>query len=365
MIKLQNVIEVIESFAPLAFQEKYDNSGLLVGNKQQEITGILICIDVTLPVIEEAIEQNCNLIVSHHPIIFTGLKKLIGQTEVERCVAKAIKNDIALYAAHTNLDNANDGVSFRMAQKIGLQNTLVLVPKTDILSKLVTFVPINFINKVQKAMFKAGAGNIGNYDCCSFSHIGKGTFRASDKCHPFCGNIGELHTEDEMRLEVIFPKYLTSKIVKELLEAHPYEEPAFDIIPLENTWAQVGSGIVGNLHSPMNESDFLALLKEKFQVSSIKHSKLLNRPISKVAVCGGSGADFIGNAKCADADIFVTADITYHRFSEAENSIIIADIGHFESEQYTKEIILEQLIKKIPNFAIRLSAHDGHSVFYS
>lgn len=363
-MELQTIIDHLESFAPLAFQEDYDNCGLLLGNRQQTISGVLLCIDVTEAVIDEAIATNHNLIVSHHPLIFKGLKSLTGRNEVERCVLKAIKNDIAIYAAHTNLDSAPNGVSARMAEKLGLVNVRVLAPKSNMLLKLVTFVPVADAETVRNALFAVGAGHIGNYDACSFSHIGEGTFRAGTEAQPFVGEMGKKHTESEIRLEVIVPKHLQSRVISALIQAHPYEEPAFDLIPLANDWERVGLGVVGDLPQTLSESHFLNHVKQTFQSECIKHSPLLRREVTRVALCGGSGADFITNAKAVGAHAYITADVTYHRFFEGENSLLILDVGHFESEQYTKEIFYDQLIKKIPNFAIRLSTSEQKRVFY-
>ena len=361
-MQLQTIIDHLESFAPLAFQENFDNCGLLIGHRQQNIAGVLVCLDVTESVVDEAIATNHNLIVSHHPLIFKGLKSLTGRNEVERCVMKAIKHDIAIYAAHTNLDSAPNGVSVRMAEKLGLENVQVLVPKSDMLLKLVTFVPIAHIEMVRDALFAAGAGHIGQYDACSFSHTGNGTFRPGIDTHPFVGVVGDVHTESEMRLEVIVPKFQQSRVITALIQSHPYEEPAFDLIPLANEWSQVGLGVVGDLTESVSETQLLSQVKETFKSDCIKHSPFLGRNIRRVALCGGSGADFIANAKEADADAYITADVTYHRFFEAENNLLILDIGHFESEQYTKEIFFEQLIEKFPNFAIRLSASEQRRV---
>lgn len=364
-MKLQHITDAIEKFAPLALQEAYDNAGLIVGNYAQEIIGILICIDITESVIDDAISKHCNLIVAHHPIIFRGIKRLNEQSECERCVAKAIKNDIALYAAHTNLDNATNGVSWRMAQKLNLKDAKVLSPKMAMLTKLVTFAPTAYIEKIQEALFAVGGGCIGNYSSCSFSHLGMGTFKAEENCHPFCGEIGKIHHEKESCLEMVIPNYLINKTIKALYSVHPYEEPAIDLIHLQNKWNSVGSGIVGLLECPLTEEEFLNILKKTFGIPCIKHSALLNRPIQRVALCGGSGADLIEDAKRSNADIYITGDITYHKFSEADSELVIADIGHFESERYTKEIIMEQLIENFPNFAIHLSSQDGKTVFYS
>lgn len=362
-MKLQQIIGILEEFAPLALQEDFDNCGLLIGRRDADITGALLCLDVSEAVINEAVRLGYNLVVAHHPLIFKGLKSLTESNEVERCVALAIKNDVAVYASHTCMDSANGGVSFRMAQKMGLENVRVLVPQHNKLVKLVTFVPTAQLGVVRDALFTAGAGHIGRYDQCSYSSAGNGTFRAGDGCNPFCGRIGEFHTENEVRLEVVVPKYRQTAVLKALMQSHPYEEPAFDLIPLANTWDSVGLGVVGDLPHPIDECDFLSQLKIVFKTDCVKHSPLLGHPVQRVALCGGSGADFITHAKMACADAFVTADVGYHRFFEADGSLLITDIGHFESEQFTKEIFFEQISKKIPNFAIRMSESESKRVF--
>ncbi|MGN0186617.1 MAG: Nif3-like dinuclear metal center hexameric protein [Paludibacteraceae bacterium] len=361
-MQLQNILDALEQIAPTALQENFDNCGLLVGQRQADITGILLCIDVSEQVIDEAKQHGCNLIISHHPLIFRGLKTITGSNEVERCVISAIKNDIAIYASHTCMDSVWGGVSFKMGEKLGLQNLQILVPQQQQLLKLVTFVPTTHLEQVRSALFAAGAGHIGHYDACSYAGEGQGTFRAETGTHPFCGTVGEFHTEPETRLEVILPKFRQATVVSALLRAHPYEEPAFDLIALENAWPMAGLGVVGNLPESMDETTFLQCLKRTFACEAVRHSPFLGRPVQRIALCGGSGADFITAAKAAHADVYVTADVTYHRFFEADNRLVIADIGHFESEQFTKEIFLEQLSKKIPNFAIRLAESEPKRV---
>lgn len=362
-MKLQQIIDKIEEFAPLALQEDFDNCGLLVGRRDAEITGALLCLDVSEAVIAEAVRLGYNLIISHHPLIFKGLKSLTESNEVERCVAQIIRNDMVLYASHTCMDSANGGVSFRMAQKLGLGNVRVLAPQRGKLLKLVTFVPVAQLETVRDALFAAGAGHIGHYDSCSYTSLGDGTFRAGEECDPFCGAIGEFHTENEARLEVILPLYRQTAVVKALMRSHPYEEPAFDLIPLANVWNSVGLGVVGDLPQAVTETDFLARLKAVFKADCIKHSPLLGRSVRRVALCGGSGSDFIANAKAAQADVFVTADVGYHRFFDADGALLIADVGHFESEQFTKEIFFEQISKNFPNFAVRMSESEPKRVF--
>ena len=354
-MNVKSICELIENVAPLALQESYDNAGLLVGNSQMEVTSVLISIDIIEEVIDEAIRKNCNLIISHHPLIFSGLKRLTGQNEVQRCVAKAIKNDIAVYAAHTNLDNVLTGVSGKMAKKIGLKNLQILQPKQNALLKLVTFVPQLHSYRVRQAMFEAGAGQIGNYDNCSFNSEGIGTFKANENATPFVGAIDEIHSEPETKIEVVLPEYLKFKVLEALLKSHPYEEPAYDLIPLKNAWNQVGAGVVGELEQAEDELIFLNRIKLIFNNPTIRYTQLLGNPIKRVALCGGSGSSFLPDAISAHADVYISGDFKYHEFFDAENSILIADIGHFESEQFTKDIFYEIITKKMPTFAVQIS----------
>jgi len=354
-MNVQSICNLIEEVAPLALQESYDNAGLLVGNSQMEVIGVLATIDITEEVIDEAIEKKCNMIISHHPLIFSGLKRLVGHNEVQRCVVKAVKNDIAIYAAHTNLDNVLQGVNGKIADKIGLINRHILQPKPNGLLKLITYVPRLHSYRVRSAMFEAGAGQIGNYDTCSFNVEGTGTFRANEKAAPFVGEINEIHSEPETRIEVVLPEYLQFKVLEALLKSHPYEVPAYDIIPLQNAWNEVGAGIVGELEIEEDELEFLKRIKTVFNCSAIRHTHLLGNKIKRVAVCGGSGSSFLSDAIRSKADVFITGDFKYHEFFDAENRILIADIGHFESEQFTKEIFLEIISEKMTTFAVQIS----------
>ena len=363
-MNVKSICELIEEVAPLALQESYDNAGFLVGDSQMEVTSVLACIDITEDVIDEAIRKNCNLIISHHPLIFNALKRLTGQNEVQRCVSKAIKKDIAIYAAHTNLDNVLTGVSGKMADKIGLKNVQILQPKQNTLLKLVTFVPQLYSYRIRQAMFEAGAGEIGNYDACSFNSEGTGTFRANENAQPFIGNIDELHSEVETRIEVIIPDYLQDIVVNALIKSHPYEEPAFDLIPLKNDWNQVGVGIVGELEVPEDELTFLNRIKSIFNVPTIRHTDLFGKKIKRVALCGGSGSSFVHDAILAQSDVYISGDFKYHEFFDAQNSILIADIGHFESEQFTKDIFYEIITKKIPTFAVQISDSKTNPINY-
>lgn len=363
-MQLKQITQYIESIAPLAFQESYDNSGLIIGNPEDEISGALISLDITEAVVEEAISEKLNLIICHHPIVFSGLKKLNGRNYIERSVAKAIKNEIAIYAAHTNLDSVFGGVNSKICEKLELNNCKILAPTTGFLKKLVTFVPVADAEKVRSALFEAGAGHIGNYDSCSYNVRGQGTFRANDNANPYVGEINELHTEEEIRIETIFPKHIQSKVIQALLQAHPYEEVAYDIYPLDNDYQQAGIGMIGELANPMDEISFLNKLKAAFGCAVIKHTQLLGKPIRKVAVVGGAGSSYLNKAIAQKADIFISGDFKYHQFFDAENQIIIADIGHYESEQFTKEVFYELLTKKFPKFAIHLSATNTNPVSY-
>ena len=351
-MKIQGIISYLESIAPPQLQEHYDNAGLITGSLDWDCSGILICLDATEDVINEAIEKKCNLVVAHHPIIFKGLKKINGKNYVERTIIHAIKNDVAIYAIHTNLDNILTGVSGKMGSLLGLENMQVLSAKENTLQKLYTYIPNEKLDEVRQAVFNAGAGQIGKYSSCSFNTPGIGTFKAEAEADPYVGEVGHLHKEEEVRVEIIFPFYLRHKVISALKEAHPYEEVAYDIITLSNNYEKVGSGITGILPKPMDAVDFLQLLKETFNVPVIRHTELLNKKIEKVALCGGAGSFLIPSAIAMGADIYITGDVKYHEFFDADNRLIIADIGHYESEQFTINLLHELLELKFPNFAV-------------
>ena len=355
---------MLHDVAPPSLQESYDNVGLIVGDANCEATGALITLDVTEDVINEAIERDCNIVVAHHPIIMGGIKRLTGGNYVERTVIKAIKHDIAIFAGHTNFDNVGNGVNAIICRKLQLKNTQVLAPIKNNLLKLITYVPLSHQAKVQQALFDAGAGKIGNYDSCSFNATGEGTFKALEGAQPFVGEVNELHKEEELKIETVLPKYLKQNVIDAMLQAHPYEEVAYDIYQLENDWVETGGGMIGELEMSMDEMSFLKNLKETFRCGSVKYTALLNKPIAKVAVCGGAGSFLLNNAKAKGADIFITGDFKYHQFFDAENKLIIADIGHFESEQFTKELFFEILTKKMPNFAVYLSNVNTNPIKY-
>ena len=360
----KELITIIEETVPIHYAEDFDNVGLLVGDPNKEVTGVLVALDTLEATVEEAVRVHCNFILSFHPIIFTGLKKLTGSTYVERVVQTAIKNDIQIYAIHTALDNSSIGVSMKMATVLGLKNTRILIPKKGELKKLTAYVPLAHTEKLRSALFDAGAGNIGNYDQCSFNFKGVGTYRANEKANPFLGKKGELHQENENCLSVIFERHLESQILKALWASHPYEEVAYEIVTLDNVHSDLGLGCVGELEAALPVSDFFQLVKEKFHVKVIRHSAPHKDYLSKVAVLGGSGSFGISNAIKEQADVYLTADLKYHDFFKAEGKVILADIGHYESEQFTKNLLVELLSKKITNFAIILSKINTNPINY-
>lgn len=364
MPRIKDIIRAIEKVAPLALQESFDNAGIQVGYINQKVTGALLCLDVTEETIDEAIDLDYNLIISHHPAAFKPFKSLTGKNYVERCIMKACKHDIAIYAAHTNFDNAIGGVNYKLAELLGLQNVRILSPQKGNLLKLVTFVPEDSAENVRNTLFSAGAGNIGNYDACSFNTRGTGTFRAPEGANPFCGEINELHFENEIRIETILPTYLKTSVTRALLSVHPYEEPAFDFYPLENTREQAGSGVVGELMDEEEELFFLQRIKDILDVECVKYSALTGNKIREVAVCGGSGAFLIPEAIAYGADIFITGEAKYNDFLDVEDKILLATIGHFESEICIKDIFFDIISKKFPTFAVQISNTISNPVKY-
>jgi dinuclear metal center YbgI/SA1388 family protein len=363
-MKLSLLTAYLESLAPLAYQEDYDNSGLIVGQPEQEVNQALISLDCTEAVVDEAIAHNCQVIISHHPIVFRGLKKFNGKTYVERVVEKAIRNHIAIYAIHTNLDNVISGVNERICETLGLTNCRILAPKNGLLKKLVTYVPADKAEQVRNALFHAGAGNIGNYSECSFNAEGTGTFKGGENSTPYVGEPGTRHYENEVRIETIYTANLESKLLMALFLAHPYEEVAYDLYELTNQHQQVGSGMIGELDEAMDEEEYLFELKEKMHAKVIRHTAFTGKSVKRVAVCGGAGGFLLKHAIAADADVFVTADYKYHEFFDAEGKLVIADIGHFESEQFTQQLLYEIIRKKFANFAVRLTEINTNPVKY-
>lgn len=360
-----DIIDILEAAAPPALQESYDNAGLITGSRNSPCSGVMLCLDATEEVIDEAIAKKCNLVVAHHPILFSGLKRLNGSNYIERALIKAIRHDIAIYAAHTNLDNVlQHGVNEKIASRLGLINTRILQPKKGLLKKLVTFCPDAYADMVRQALFAAGAGQIGNYDSCSYNVQGEGTFRGGENTNPFVGKKGELHAENETRIETIFEQHKEKRLLQALFKAHPYEEVAYDIYPLDNAHPRIGAGLVGELPAPVPVKDFLAHLQEKMNLSCIRYTHTAREQVSRVALCGGSGSFLVPQARTAGADVLVTADFKYHQFFDGEKDLMIADIGHYESEIYTLEIFHSLITEKFDTFAVLFTSTNTNPVNY-
>ena len=351
-MKTLDIINFLETIAPAALQEGYDNSGLIYGSPEAECAGVLVCLDVTDQVIDEAISLHCNLVISHHPLVFRALKKINPDKGISRVLVKAIKNDVSIYAIHTNLDNVLSGVNNRIAEILGLINRNILDKKAGQIKKLICYVPVSHLEGVRTALFTAGAGHIGKYRECSFAAEGKGTFKAGEGADPYVGQIDNRHTENEIRLEVVFSAWQQNAVLHAMKAAHPYEEIAYDVLSPDNFHDEVGSGLVGDLEQPMEALSFFALVRERFQVPVIRFSPLTGKLIKRVAICGGAGSFLISNAIGSGADLFLTADLKYHDFFEADGRIVLADMGHYESEQFTQDLLIDLLKQKFPNFAV-------------
>jgi len=364
MVTFHTISSFLEGIAPFSLQESYDNAGLIVGDPKQEVKGILVSLDCTEAVIEEAIQKKCNLVLCHHPIVFQGLKKINGNTYVERTVIKAIQHQIGILAVHTNLDNVLNGVNQSIANKLGLLNTKILKPISGKLVHLCVFVPAEHAENLKNGLFEAGAGSIGNYDNCAFETKGRGSYRPLEKSNPFHGEIGKTEYVDEIRLEVIYPQHLSKAVFKALRKYHPYEEIAYQCFELLNENQEIGAGMIGDLPAIMSQNEFLAFLKERMNLEMIRFTNLEGKNIQKVAVCGGAGSFLLKDAIAQGADSFVSADFKYHEFFDAENRLLIADIGHFESEKYTKDLISDLIVKNFPNFAVLLSQTNTNPVNY-
>ncbi len=363
-MQIKDITGFLESIAPLAYQESYDNSGLIVGDKNAVAKKVLITLDCTEAVVDEAIKEKCQLIIAHHPIVFSGMKKFNGKTYVERTVMKAIKHDIGIYAIHTNYDNVMTGVNAMICEKLGIWDHQILAPKKGLLKKLYTFIPLSDYERVRQAVFDAGAGYIGNYSETSFNTTGHGTFRGNEKANPAIGKKGKLEQVEEGKLEVIFPANIENRIVAALKDAHPYEEVAYDIVSLDNALASVGSGMIGRLKKPMDELTFLKKVKKELHAGVVRHTPLLGKTVETVAVCGGAGRFLLSDAINSKADVYITSDIKYHEFFDAEGRILLADVGHYESEQFTKDLLFRHLSEKFPTFAFLLSKVHTNPVNY-
>jgi dinuclear metal center YbgI/SA1388 family protein len=363
-MKIKEIIGALEIFAAPELQEDYDNAGLITGDSTVECTGALCCLDVTVDVLEEARKKNCNLVIAHHPVIFKGLKRLNGNSYVEKVIIEAIRHNLAIYACHTNLDNVVMGVNQVMAEKLGLKNIKILAPKKKMLRRLITFAPVDQAEKVRAAIFAAGAGHIGKYAECSFNSAGTGTFKAEEGADPYVGEIGKQHREEETKIEIVYPFYLEQQVVDALIASHPYEEVAYDIFTMENVHFGIGAGIIGELETGQSEQEFLSQVKTAFRLKVLKHTALRSKPVKSVALCGGSGAFLIPKAVAMGADFYITSDIKYHEFFNAGTGTVVADIGHYESEQYTIDLLHNLVAKKFPTFAVLKTTVNTNPVSY-
>jgi len=363
-MKVRDIIHEIEQFAPLAYQESYDNSGLIIGSMEKDIKKVLLCLDVSDDIIKEAVEKKAGLIIAHHPLIFDSIKNINPLTNQGNVIIEAIKHNLCIYASHTSLDNTNSSINGYLAENIGLKNIRVLVPKEGVLRKLVTFCPADSIDKVRTAVFGAGAGHIGDYDSCSYNVSGQGTFKASEKANPYVGKKNELHFEEEIRFETIYPVHKEKEILSVLFKSHPYEEVAYDIYTLNNHYINSGSGVIGSLEEEMDEFDFIKMIKERLGLKVVKHNNVLNKKIRTVALCSGAGSFLIPQALKKQADVFISSEFKHNHYIDNQGRILIIDIGHYESEQFAKEIIKSVLIKKIPKFAVEISGTEKNPVNY-
>ena len=364
MLKIQSITDCLEQWAPPSLALSYDNCGLLIGDPNQLVKKALVSLDVTEGVVQEAIDQQANLIIAHHPIIFKGLRSIRPTTDSQRAIILAIKHDIAIYAIHTNLDRVDDGVNKALADRLNLSNRSVLEEASN-LYKLITFVPTKDLQVVRNALFSIGAGSIGEYKKTSFVSSGVGSFQGSASSNPSIGKAGEFTEVEEEKLEVLLTDTLLSSALKTLQEYHPYEEVAYDIVPLRNKNQNHGSGMIGELREPLSPDDFIQYLTNHLGLQLVRHSPLIKSKIKRVAICGGAGFDLLKNARQKGADAYVTADLKYHDFFEADSSLLLCDIGHYESEHWVIQEIKDYLTRNFANFAVLSTTVNTNPVHYS
>jgi dinuclear metal center YbgI/SA1388 family protein len=366
MVKCREIIEKIEKLAPLNLAESWDNVGLLIGDYQKEIKNIMVTLDVTLEVVKEAVEKKIDLIIAHHPIIFKPLKKITMDDYTGQMVCNLIKNDISVYAAHTNLDIAKGGLNDVLASRLQLNNVKVLKALKNVqLKKIVVFIPDGYQDAVREAMAKEGAGWIGDYSHCTFMTKGTGTFKPLEGTNPFIGKQGQVEKAEEYRLETIVPQDKVGKVIKAMLEVHPYEEVAYDIYPLEIEGEAVGIGRIGTLENEMTFSEFIKLVKNTLNIEYIKYIGNEKSIISKVAICTGSGADFISACVKQKADVYITGDVKYHEAQFAQqNGLNLIDAGHYETENIVVPFLMDYLNDTYQNKGIKIfSAQSNQGIF--
>jgi dinuclear metal center YbgI/SA1388 family protein len=343
---VKNLIKHIETWAPPGIAWEKDNVGLQLGSTQSQITNVLLCLEVDSKVVDDAIKKRCNLIISHHPLIFTPLKSITDRDNQSDLIKKIIKNDINVFSAHTNLDFAKDGVSFQLAKKLKLQQIRFLKNLSSNQYKIVVFVPEKFVEKVASAMHIAGGGQIGDYSNCSFRIVGQGTFKGSNSTNPFVGIKGNLEYVREIRLEMIANSFDLPKILSAMKESHPYEEVAYDLYKLNNENVNFGMGAIGVLNQSMTKEEFLFYVSKSLKIKNFRYNSGKKNKIRTVAVCGGSGSDLADEAIKQNADAFITADVKYHKFQDVQNKILLIDAGHYETEIF----ILDELKRRIQKF---------------
>lgn len=365
-MRCKDIFDRIERWAPREIAWERDNIGLQVGSADREVNKILLTLDLTEPALKKALEQNCSLIITHHPLIFNPLKKIDIQNNLKsRLIEKLIKNNITLYSAHTNLDYTKKGVSFILAEKLALKNLRFLSPIERTQSKIVVFTPSYSLEKVSDAIFSAGGGIIGEYSECSFRSNGKGTFRGSELSNPSIGIKKKKEIVDEIRLEVVADNWKINSVMHAIKKVHPYEEPAIDIYPLKNR-GNYGVGAVGELNKPMSAAYFLNYVLDKLKIRNFRYSGKSGGMISKIAVCGGAGSEYINDAVNAGADAFITADVRYHAFQEAEGKILLIDAGHYETEIFALDAVSRFLKKNFEDIEIiKFTKNVNPVIFYN
>jgi len=342
------IIKILETWAPREISLERDNPGLQVGSGKNIVKNILLSLELTMDVINESIAKECNLIITHHPLIFHPVKSLDFQRDKNSMlIEKLIKNDLTLFSAHTNLDFTKNGVSFELAKMLGLKGIDFLVNLSANQYKISVFVPGDHVEEVADAIFNAGGGIIGEYSRCSFRTGGTGTFFGSNKTTPFLGEKGKQEQVSEIKLEAIADSWKLGGIISAVINAHPYEEPAYDIYPLKNKNINYGMGAVGELDKQLGREEFLKYVSEKLKAKCLKYTSGKSESIKKIAVCGGAGTELLKEAVQSGADAFVTADVKYHTFHDAQGKILLVDAGHYETEIH----VLNQIEKELSTAA--------------
>jgi dinuclear metal center YbgI/SA1388 family protein len=349
MPTIRDIADALEQWAPPGSAQSYDNVGLQVGDASRSVERAVLALDCTPAVVEEAERQGAELIITHHPLLFQPLSAVTTDDYESAVALRLAEAGIALYSAHTNLDAAPGGVSFALAKRLGLTDVGFLDGFDETLYKLATFVPADHFDAVRSALADAGAGRIGDYEACAFAHEGTGFFRPGDAANPHIGTAGgDLESADEVKLEVEVARWDLGGVLGALQDAHPYEEVAYDVYPVQQKNSRAGLGAVGRLASPESLSDFLGRVADRLDAGSLRYAGPDEATVERVAVCGGAGSDFVGQALAAGADAYVTADVKYHEFFEALGpdgvpQLAFIDAGHYETEALTEALLRDWL----------------------